>query len=44
MYTPKCTGKDEKVWPFYKNGYLTTKLAYRVISNDNENDTTRSVS
>lgn len=30
IYIPKCLGKDEKIWPFSKNGQLTTKSTYRV--------------
>ena len=43
MYIPKFTSKDEKVWPFSKNGNLTTKSAYRAISNNIENDSTPSI-
>lgn len=32
IYISRSFAKNEKVWPFSKNGQLTTKFAWRLIS------------
>eukprot|EP00268_Persea_americana_P066256 TRINITY_DN8973_c0_g1_i2.p1 TRINITY_DN8973_c0_g1~~TRINITY_DN8973_c0_g1_i2.p1 ORF type:complete len:174 (+),score=14.40 TRINITY_DN8973_c0_g1_i2:967-1488(+) len=36
IYLSRSLANDEKVWPLSKNGLLTTKSAYRLISSRNQ--------